>query len=239
MASEVSGGAVGSDKFALKEKRKSIFFTWIKRLILVGVLGALLGIGLILYANFTAVWASRGRLFDETDKLPVAKVGLVFGTSDRYQGRENRYFRYRIDAAVEVWEAGKVDTLLVSGDNRSRYYNEPEKMKAALIEEGVPAERIVCDYAGLRTLDSVVRAKEIFGASMLIVISQRFQNERAIYLAKANGIDAYGYNADDVEIPAGYKTRLREVGARVKMWLDVNFLDTRPRHLGEREEMPE
>lgn len=223
----------------MKEKRKPTLFTWIKRLFLLGLLSVVLVIAFIFYANFTAVWASRGRLFDETKNLPAAKVGLVFGTSDRYQGRENRYFRYRIDAAVEVWESGKVDTLLVSGDNRSKWYNEPEKMKSALIEDGVPADRIVCDYAGLRTLDSVVRAKEIFGAETILVISQRFQNERAIYLAKAHGMEAYGFNAEDVEIPAGYKTRLREVGARVKMWLDVNFLDTQPRFLGEKEEMPE
>jgi SanA protein len=197
------------------------------------------GVLLIAYANFTAMWASRGRLFNETRDLPAAKVGLVFGTSDRIRGSENRYFRYRIDAAVEVWNAGKVDTLIVSGDNRSRYYNEPEKMKAALVQEGVPKSRIVCDYAGLRTLDSVVRAKEIFGADTILVISQRFQNERAIYLAKANGMEAYGFNAEDVELQAGFKTRLREVGARVKMWLDVNFLDTQPRHLGEKVEMPE
>ena len=223
----------------MTEKRKSKVFIWIKRLVLLGVLVFVLAVGLILYANFTAVWASRGKLFDETENLPAAKVGLVFGTSDRFQGRENRYFRYRIDAAVEVWESGKVETLLVSGDNRSKYYNEPEKMKAALILEGVPKDRIVCDYAGLRTLDSVVRAKEVFGADTILVISQRFQNERAIYLAHANGMVAYGFNAEDVEIQSGFKTRLREVGARVKMWLDVNFLDTRPRHLGEKEEMPE
>lgn len=223
----------------MKEQRKSTIFIWIKRLVLLGVLAVVLAVGVIVYANLTAVWAARGKLFDDTDKLPAAKVGLVFGTTDRYQGRENRYFRYRIDAAVAVWEAGKVETLLVSGDNRSKWYNEPEKLKAALIEEGVPADRIVCDYAGLRTLDSVVRAKEIFGADTILVISQRFQNERAIYLAQAHGMEAYGFNAEDVEIPAGYKTRLREVGARVKMWLDVNFLNTRPKHLGEKEEMPE
>ena len=109
-----------------------------KRLFLTGLLLVLLVAGFIVYANLAPVWASRGRLFDKTDNLPAAKVGLVFGTSDSYRGRENRYFRYRIDAAVKVWNAGKVETLLVSGDNRSKYYNEPEKMKAALMEEGVP-----------------------------------------------------------------------------------------------------
>ena len=194
--------------------------------------------GVVAYANFTAVWASRGRLFTEVSELPASKVGLVFGTTDRVNGRENLYFRYRIDAAVQVWRSGKLETLIVSGDNRSRYYNEPEKMKQALIERGIPEDRIVCDFAGLRTLDSVVRAKEIFGADSMLFISQRFQNERAIYLAKANGIQAHGFNARDVETQAGLKTRIREVGARVKMWLDVNFLNTRPSHLGEKVELP-
>ncbi len=222
----------------LKAKKKPTLLTWIKRLTLFGLLLFLLGVGLIIYANVTAVWASRGKLFDDVKDLPRAKVGLVFGTTDRYQGRENRYFRYRIDAAVEVWKAGKVETLIVSGDNRSKWYNEPQKMKDALVAEGVPAGRIVCDYAGLRTLDSVVRAKKIFGTDEILVISQRFQNERAIYLAQANGIEAFGYNAEDVELQAGYKTKIREVGARVKMWLDVNFLDTAPAHLGEKVDLP-
>jgi SanA protein len=236
VAAETSTRHRGQD--VLKAKKKPTLLTWIKRLFFIGLLLFIMGVGLIIYANATAVWASRGKLFDNVKELPPAKVGLVFGTTDRYKGRENRYFRYRIDAAVEVWKAGKVETLIVSGDNRTKFYNEPEKMKAALIEEGVPASRIVCDYAGLRTLDSVVRAKKIFGADKILVISQRFQNERAIYLAQANGIEAFGFNAEDVELQAGYKTKIREVGARVKMWLDVNFLDTAPAHLGEKVELP-
>lgn len=193
----------------------------------------------VVHANITAFWSSRGRIFTNAADIPATKVGLVFGTTDVVNGRENLYFRYRIDAAAKVWQAGKLETLIVSGDNRSRYYNEPEKMKQALMKLGIPEDRIVCDFAGLRTLDSVVRAKEIFGADPVLFISQRFQNERAIYLAKANGIEAYGFDARDVQTQAGLKTKLREVGARVKMWLDVNFLDTRPKHLGEKVEMPE
>ena len=111
-------------------------------------------------------------------------------------------------------------------------------MKQALVERGIQEDRIVCDFAGLRTLDSVVRAKEIFGVHSVLFISQRFQNERAIYIAKAHGIQAYGFNAQDVETQAGMKTKIREVGARVKMWLDVNLLDTRPIHLGEKIGLP-
>lgn len=212
---------------------------WIKRLFFAVMVIVLAFVSVVAHANITAVWASRGRIFTDVSKIPPTKVGLVFGTTDRIQGRENLYFRYRIDAAAEVWNAGKIETLIVSGDNRSRYYNEPEKMRQALVSRGIPAERIVSDYAGLRTLDSVVRAKEIFGADTVLFISQRFQNERAIYLAKAHGLNAYGYAARDVESRAGLKTKLREVGARVKMWLDVHFLNTRPKHLGEREMLPE
>lgn len=218
---------------------KSKWKVWLKRVLLTGLGCFLLGIALLAYAYYSASWASRGKLFDDVSKLPAAKVGLVFGTSDRYKGRENKYFRYRIDAAVEVWNSGKVETLIVSGDNREEDYNEPKKMKVALVKEGVPEDRIVCDYAGLRTLDSVVRAKRIFGANKIIVISQQFQNERAIYLAQANEMEAYGFNAQDVDFKAGFKTQFREIGARVKMWLDVNYLDTKPTHLGDKVPLPE
>jgi SanA protein len=216
--------------------------SWKKRLLRLTLLLAVLAViaaGVIGYANLTAIWASHGRLYTDVSALPNTDVGLILGTTDRIHGRENLYFRYRIDAAVRVWKSGRLKTLIVSGDNRSPYYNEPEKMKQALVERGIPVDRIVCDYAGLRTFDSVVRAKEIFGAHSLLVISQRFQNERAIYIAQAHGIQAYGFNARDVQTQAGLKTKIREVGARVKMWLDVNFLDTRPRHLGEKIELPE
>lgn len=212
---------------------------WLRRVAWLMVGGVCLVLGVIAYANLTAIWASRGRLADDVSRLPATKVGLIFGTTDRVNGKENLYFRYRIDAAAKVWKAGKVGTLIVSGDNLSPYYNEPEKMKQALEELGIPGDRIVCDPRGLRTLDSVVRVKEIFGTTSVLLISQRFQNERAIYLAKANGIDAYGFNAQDVESQAGLRTKVREIGARVKMWLDVNFLNTRPSHLGERIALPE
>jgi SanA protein len=224
----------------MKQKVKSRSRGWMRRLLRLALLLAVMFCTLVAYANITAIWASRGRLFDKIPAIPKTKVGLVFGTTDRIKGRENLYFRYRMDAAAAVWKAGKVETLIVSGDNRSSlYYNEPEKMKQALVVLGVPADRIVCDDSGMRTFDSVVRAKEIFGVDSILLISQRFQNERAIYLAQANGIQAYGFNARDVDTQAGMKTKIREVGARVKMWLDVNFLNTRPQHLGEKIELPD
>lgn len=224
----------------MKHTAKSHLRRWLKRLRTAVVLLVVAFVAVVAYANITAVWASRGRIFSDVSQIPVTKVGLVFGTTDRVNGRENLYFRYRIDAATEAFHAGKVETLIVSGDNRSsRYYNEPEKMRQALVARGVPAERIVDDDYGLRTLDSVINAKEIFGTDTVLFISQRFQIERAIYLAKAHGINAYGFEARDVEAQAGLKTRIREIGARVKMWLDVNFLDTRPQRRGRKESLPE
>lgn len=209
-----------------------------KRLLLAVLM--LVGCGLlgIAWPSLAAMIAASGKLYDDVAEVPEGRVGLVFGCDDRIHGRENLYFRYRIDAAVELWKAGKLRCIIVSGDNRTKYYNEPESMRRALIAEGVPGELVVCDYAGLRTLDSVVRAKEIFEVEQVTFITQRFQNERAAYLAKANDLDFVGYNARDVEGKRGFKTKLREVGARVKMWLDVRILGTRPRHLGEKETLP-
>lgn len=210
-----------------------------RRLMLLLIFLLLLPLGMIAWPNFAAKLAARGKIFNDPEKVPAGRVGLVFGTDDRIGGRENLYFRHRIDAAAELWKSGRLRCIIVSGDNRTKHYNEPQKMRQALIEAGVPAKKIVCDFAGLRTLDSVVRAREIFGAEEMVFISQRFQNERAIYLAKAKGIDAVAYEARDVGSKRGWKTWLREIGARVKMWLDVNVLDTEPRHLGEKEELPE
>jgi SanA protein len=211
---------------------------WIWRCIVMIMTMITLTAAIITYANLAPMWAAAGRISDSIDDLPHTPVGLVLGTTDRIGGRENPYFRHRIDAAARLWQSGRISTLLVSGDNRSRYYNEPVRMREALVARGVPTDRIVCDYAGLRTFDSVVRAKEIFGARSVVFISQKFHVERAIYIATSCGIDARGYVAKDVEPHFAIKTRLREIGARVRMWLDVHVLDTQPRHLGQRIRLP-
>jgi SanA protein len=216
------GGAAGKPRWKI----------WMRRVAFVIGIPAVLGAGVIAWANLAPVWVSRGRLFDDVSRVPVGRVGLVFGCDNRLNGRENLYFRYRMDAAAALWKAGKVSCLILSGDNRSRDYNEPARMRAALVARGVPTSRMVNDYAGLRTLDSVVRAKEVFGVTSITFVTQKFHNERAIYLALANGVDAYGFNAADVPAQRGMKTKLREVGARVLMWLDVCILKTRPRHVG-------
>lgn len=152
---------------------------------------------------------------------------------------KNLYFVHRIKAAAELWKSGKVSALIVSGDNKKHNYNEPREMKRALIEAGVPASRIVCDYAGLRTLDSIVRASKIFRAKRIIIISQPFHNKRALAIARHHDIEASALNAAEVKQKRLWlRSFLREPAARACMILDLWLLDTQPRHLGEPVPLP-
>ena len=166
------------------------------------------------------------------DRLPSLDVALVLGTAPRvWQGRPNQFFERRMDAAAELYRAGKVRWLLVSGDNRSQYYDEPTAMRAALMRRGIPAEAIYRDYAGIRTLDSVLRASTVFGQQRFVVVSQRFHTERAIFLARRHGIEAWGYEADDIAGALGMVPRLREFAGRLRALWDL-LMDSEPRHGG-------
>ncbi len=137
-----------------------------------------------------------------------------------------------MEAAAELYHAGKVSYLLVSGDNHKQGYNEPECMRQSLIALGVPASLIVLDYAGFRTFDSMVRCKKVFGQDSVTVISQLWHNERALYIAKHSDLDAIAYNAGDVRMKWYYvKSRSREMLAKVKVVLDVTF-GKKPKFLG-------
>ena len=226
--------SVAAEKPKVEKKKKSHWLVrWVKRFLLLALIVVAAGLGMIWYANHSATRAGKDILFNDVEDLPHRPAGLVFGCSEKLGTRDNLYFKYRIEAAAELWHAGKIDFLIVSGDNREKYYNEPVAMRKALVKAGVPFDKIICDYAGLLTLDSVVRAKKIFGFEELILVSQKFQNERAAYIAKAHGMDVLGYNAQDVEGYAARKTEDREVLARVKMWIDINITDEQPKYLGE------
>lgn len=188
---------------------------------------------IILFANWKVPHDTKAYVYNDVDSIPHQKVALVLGAA-RYIGNiENPYFTYRIRAAAELYKAGKTEVFVVSGDNRTHDYNEPEDMRNALIEAGVPDSIIYCDYAGLRTLDSVVRMNKIFGQKSFIIVSQEFHNERAIFLAQHFGLTAYGYNAKDLVINrSSYRTKIREVLARVKVFVDI-VTNKQPRHLGE------
>ena len=173
-------------------------------------------------------------LFTNTSAIPPQKVGLVLGTSKYLAGGQiNPYYRYRITAAQQLFEAGKVQFLLLSGDNGTKEYNEPAQMKEDLVALGIPADRIYLDYAGFRTLDSVVRAKEIFGQKSFICISQPFHVARAIYIGQQHGLEVSGYVAQEVSLAYGYTVLIREYLARMKMQLDLIF-GKAPKYLGEK-----
>ncbi|KQR95012.1 hypothetical protein ASG01_03925 [Chryseobacterium sp. Leaf180] len=196
------------------------------------------GIIFIVAADFYVKKQSENFVFDDIKNLPQAKTGLLLGTSKMLSnGYLNTYFTNRIDAAAELYKSGKIQYIIVSGDNSRKNYNEPEDMQQALINQGIPEDRIFLDFAGFRTLDSVIRAKEIFGQEKLIVISQKFHNERAVFLAQKNGIEAYGYNAVDVNKFYGLKTNLREKLARAKVFWDFMF-GVEPKFGGERIVIP-
>lgn len=188
---------------------------------------------LILFCNIRIKNYAKPLVYNDTRKIPENKVGLLLGTAPILKsGRNNLYFDYRIEAAAELYKSGKIKYILISGDNRRLDYNEPLEMRKSLIKLKVPKSAIIHDYAGLRTLDSVVRAKRIFGLNRFTVISQRFHNERALYIAGRHGIEAVGYNARDVKARSGLKTRIRELLARVKVFIDL-AIEKQPRHLGE------
>ena len=149
------------------------------------------------------------------------------------EGGPNRYFEYRLDAAAALFKAGKVKFLLVSGDNRVPDYDEPTAMRAGLIGRGVPAEAIYRDFAGLRTRDSILRAETVFGQKRVIVVSQRFHLSRAIFLARKEGIEAWGFEARDVTRAYSLLTELRRYPSALRAYWDVWF-DTPPRHGGPR-----
>ncbi|GLB50183.1 SanA/YdcF family protein [Neptunitalea lumnitzerae] len=192
----------------------------------------------IFIVNSMVVNKTKQFVYSTTETIPYNKVGLLLGTGKYLSnGNINLYYQYRIDAAFELYKSGKISNILISGDNGTDDYNEPLEMKNDLIALGVPEDHIFLDYAGFRTLDSVVRCKNIFGQESITVISQQFHNERAIYLANANQIEAVGYNAKDVEVSYGLKTQVREKLARCKMMLDLMF-GKKPKYGGDTIEIP-
>lgn len=191
-----------------------------------------------LFSNLYIVSSSAPFVFHESAALPENSVGLVLGTTPRLAGGAvNPHFKNRIDAAAFLYHTGKVKHLLVSGDNHLREYNEPVAMKSALMAEGVPESAMTLDYAGLRTLDSVVRAREIFGQSKLTIITDEFHAYRAVFLSKKHGIDAVAYCSEDIPFEVSARARMREYGARIKAVLDLYILHAQPKFLGEKIEI--
>lgn len=204
-------------------------FEWKWRLALTAIVLVVSAVACVLLCDMRVEAVAQGRHYDDVNKIPHRNVGLLLGTS-KYTifGRDNEYYQRRIEATYELYSKGKIDTILISGDNSKKDYNEPETMMADLVALGVPKDRFVLDYAGFRTLDSVVRAKNVFGKDRVTIISQEFHNVRALYLAENFGVNAIAYNALYPIYRKSFRIILREKLARVKVVLDV-LLGVKPK----------
>ncbi|HVM62132.1 MAG TPA: ElyC/SanA/YdcF family protein [Verrucomicrobiae bacterium] len=205
-----------------------------RRVLIIGLAGLAGCCAAVWFCNAWVISATRARVYEDPSAVPARDVALVLGarrtTPDGHWA--NPHFANRIEAAAELYRTGKVKHLLVSGDNHVRGYDEPSDMRDALVAAGVPAEAVVLDYAGFRTLDSVVRAKEVFGQTRLMVVSERFHNYRALFICRHYGIDAVAYDARPVSLRVSTWPAFREWLARVKVVLDLYVLRTRPKFLG-------
>ena len=189
-------------------------------------------------SNTLMIMSTENKVYDDIEKVPYHEVGLVLGTSSRtMSGIDNPYFTTRIDRAVDLYKSKKVAHLIVSGDNETVYYNEPVKMQEALMARGVAEEDITLDYAGFRTLDSIVRCKEVFGVSSVTIITQKFHSYRALYISNYNNIDAVVMTTEPVTEHGSVNVRIREYLARFKALLDLHVLHTAPKFLGARENL--
>ena len=185
---------------------------WVIMAIMVAGLAVVAGCELAVYS------ASKGRVYSDVDEIPHREVGLLLGTNPKgRRGGANMFYNYRIDAAVELYEAGKVDRILISGAKKGAGYDEPQAMREALVVRGVPDSILVLDGQGFHTIESIVRAKEVYEVDSLTVISQEFHNRRSLYMAKHNGMDAIAFNAATTTILRWRVIMfLRERASRVK-----------------------
>jgi SanA protein len=202
---------------------------------------------LLIFISIIGIWginyyvrtSTSPLIYSSAKQIPAKPAALLLGTAKYVaHGQQNYFYLYRIRAAVRLWKAGKIKAIIVSGDNGTKYYDEATAMYEDLIRAGVPARYITRDYAGFRTLDSVIRARAVFGLNDFIIITQRFHLERALYIARAKGIQAIGYLAKDLpHTAAAYRMRAREYLARTKAFLDLYILGTDPKFYGKKEKV--
>lgn len=209
-----------------QKKKRSIWFKVVALPLL--LLGAF-----VLFCNLWVVLSTNSRVFDSSGEIKSNTVGLVLGTSKKVAPNQpNPHFEHRLAAAAELYREGKVRHLLVSGDKDSRYYNEPRDMTAKLVSLEVPKESITPDYSGYRTLDSIVRAKKIYGLDKVTIISDGFHVSRALFVARKEGLDAVAFASQPVSLKYSLQARLREYLARVLVVLDLYLFDTQPNEMG-------
>lgn len=202
-------------------------FKWVR----LGFIVLLVALAFVWFADKQVQAAAEDRIFDSVEACPPAPVALLLGVAKHAGSRENLFYRPRIEAAAKLYKSGKVRGIIISGDHGTIDYNEPDAMKEDLMAMGIPEHHLTCDYAGFRTLDSIIRVREVFGQCRFIVVSQRFHCERAVFLARELGNEAWGFAAQAVKGKYGRKMQRREILARAAAAIDI-LIGTEPRVLG-------
>jgi len=189
----------------------------------------------VVLSNIIIVQSTKNKIYTNLAGVPQKDVALILGTS-KYTigGYTNLFFKYRIKAAADLYKQGKVKHIIVSGDNSLQSYNEPRQMLRALLALGIPEDAITLDFAGFRTLDSVVRCKKVFGQTKVIIVSQRFHIERALFIARKYDMQAIGYAAQDPPQKYSLTTHVREYFAKTKAVIDLYITNKKPKFLGEK-----
>ncbi len=192
--------------------------------------------GITFYCSYQVEKNAVGKTYDNVEEIPYNRVGLLLGTCKTMNDRKtvNPFWQFRVEAAYKLWKAKKIDKILISGDNGWHGYNEPEDFVDAFHALGVPDSALVCDFAGFRTHDSVIRCKKIFGQKKVTIISQEFHNERALYIAQRYGLEAVGFNAQMVSFRDNLYNMVREKMARVLLFADLYVFHTQPHFLGKK-----
>jgi SanA protein len=200
-----------------KKRSKTKTMLWIALFIIVASIVAVVG------CYWAVTSAAEGRMYTDVSKTPERRVALLLGTSPIVRsGKPNQFFLRRIDATAKLYKAGKFSKLIISGANRPEEFNEPEEMKAALVRQGVPGSIMQLDGEGFRTINSIVRAKDVYGADSILIISQELHNQRALFFAKHKGIEAVAFNASNTSSRKWrIKMLMRESLARVKATIEA------------------
>lgn len=185
---------------------------------------------IVVGANLLIILSTKSQLHNHTESLRDSQIGIVLGTSRlTIKGEKNSFFEARIDAGAKLLQDNKIARILVSGDNETRYYNEPKDMAQALRERGVSDSLIFQDAAGLRTFDSIYRLKSVFKSDEAIIVTQRFHAYRALYIANHLGIKAQAYEAEK-PTSSGYLVYLREWIARPLALWDLYIINRQPKY---------
>jgi SanA protein len=200
---------------------------WLLRIVLIFLSVGSIGLLIIYFINERLQSQAAGKIQSSITEIPTEnppRIAIVFGARVWENGEPSHALYDRVITAVELYRAGRVKKILMSGDNRSENYDEPTAVRATAVKLGVPASDVALDFAGRRTYDTCFRAKEIFEVQKAIVVTQEFHQARAIYLCNNLGVDSIGITANRRRYEGESYWAFREFFSRAGAWFEINFL---------------